>query len=406
MLSGNYRGKKVGTAQVFEAVGSVEAGKMTMEELKELENAACPTPGSCNGMFTANTMSCMTEALGMSLPGCATIHAVDSRKIEFARRTGFQAVELIREDLKARDIMTLDAFENAIMVDMALGGSTNTTLHLMAIAKDAKVPLALDAFDMISKRTPQLCTLMPSGSHTLEDLEEAGGVPAVMKSISKMLHLKSTTVTSRSIGENIGNTRVLRRDVIRPIEEPVRQQGGIAILRGNIAPEGAVAKTAGISEKMLIHQGPARVFDSEREAMDTIMKRMIREGDIIVIRYEGPRGGPGMKEMLSPTAALAGMGLNESVALITDGRFSGATRGPCIGHVSPEAANGGPIAVIQEGDILEINVPKRSINVRLTSREIRERQNRWKPREPRIREGYLAQYARLVGSASKGAILS
>jgi dihydroxy-acid dehydratase len=406
MLSGSLHGRKVGTAQMFEAVGSVKAGKMTEEELKELENAACPTLGSCNGMFTANTMACLTEALGMSLPGCATIHAIDSRKIEFAKLTGARAVEMIKEDLKARDIMTLESFENAVMADMALGGSTNSTLHLMAIALEAKVPLALNDFDKISRKTPQLCTLSPSGPHTLEDLEEAGGVPAVMKAISSRLHLKALTVTGKTVEENLEGISVAREDVIRSIDNPVRPQGGIVILSGNIATEGAVAKTAGISEKMLNHTGPARVFDSERDAMDAIMERKIKRGDIVVIRYEGPRGGPGMKEMLSPTAALAGMGLNESVALITDGRFSGATRGPCIGHVSPEAANGGPLAVVKEGDFIEIDVPKRSINVILSNDEIKRRLKGWKPKEPRIKDGYLALYAKLVHSASEGAVIT
>ena len=405
MLSGTYKGRKVGTASMFEAVGEVAAGKMSKEELKMLEDVACPGCGSCNGMFTANTMACVTEALGMSMPGCATPLAVSASRLRIAKESGERVVELVREDLKPLDIMTPEAFENAIMIDMALGGSTNTVLHLSAIAGEAEVPLSLSLFDELSRRVPHLCNMIPSGPYAMEDLDAAGGIPAVMKELSPFLHLDAVTVTGKTVKENIEEAVVLDANVIRPLTNPVHREGGIAILRGNLAPKGAVVKATAISPKMLVHRGPARVFDSEEKAMTAILNKEIREGDVVVVRYEGPKGGPGMREMLSPTATIAGMGLSESVALVTDGRFSGATRGPCIGHVSPEAAEGGPIAALRNGDIVEIDVPKRKLNVELSDEELRNRLKLWKPREPEVGRSYLARYSQLVQPAHLGAIL-
>ncbi len=405
MLSGTYKGRKVGTASMFEAVGEVAAGKMSREELKMLEDVACPGCGSCNGMFTANTMACVTEALGMSMPGCATPLAVSASRLRIAKESGERVVELMREDLKPLDIMTPEAFENAILIDMALGGSTNTVLHLSAIAGEAEVPLSLSLFDELSRRVPHLCNMVPSGPYAMEDLDAAGGIPAVMKELSPFLHLDAVTVTGKTVGENIEEAVVLDANVIRPLTSPVHREGGIAVLRGNLAPKGAVVKVAAISPKMLVHRGPARVFDSEEDAMKALLNREIGEGDVVVIRYEGPKGGPGMREMLSPTATIAGMGLSESVALVTDGRFSGATRGPCIGHVSPEAAEGGPIALLRNGDTIEIDVPKRKLDVELSDEELRNRLRLWKPREPRVGRSYLARYSRLVQPAHVGAVL-
>lgn len=405
MLSGTYKGRKVGTASMFEAVGKVAVGKMSEEELKMLEDVACPGCGSCNGMFTANTMACVTEALGMSMPGCATPLAVSASRLRIAKESGERVVELVQEDSKPLNILTSEAFENAIMIDVALGGSTNTVLHLSAIAGEAEVPLSLSLFDELSRRVPHLCNMVPSGPYAIEDLEAAGGIPAVMKELKAFLHLDAVTVTGKTVGENIGEAVVLDANVIRPLANPVHREGGIAILRGNLAPKGAVVKATAISPKMLVHRGPARVFDSEEEAMKAILNKEIREGDVVVIRYEGPKGGPGMREMLSPTATIAGMGLSESVALVTDGRFSGATRGPCIGHVSSEAAEGGPIAALRNGDIVEIDVPKRKLNVELSDEELRNRLKLWKPREPEVGRSYLARYSRLVQSAHVGAIL-
>ncbi|MHC3128770.1 MAG: dihydroxy-acid dehydratase [Candidatus Bathyarchaeota archaeon] len=405
MLSGVYKGKKVGTASMFEAIGKVVAGKMSEEELKCLEDVACPTCGSCNGMFTANTMACVTEALGMSLPGCATPPAVSAERLRVANATGERVIGLVNEDLKPRDILSSDSFENAIMVDMALGGSTNTVLHVTAIANEAEVDLPLSLFDKLSKRVPHLCSMIPSGPYDMQDLDEAGGIPAVMKELREALHLNALTATGQTVKENIASAVVLNPEVIRPLDNPVHKEGGIAVLTGNLAPDGAVVKAAGISPNIMVHQGPAKTFDSEEDAMKAIMNKKIQEGDVVVIRYEGPKGGPGMREMLSPTATIAGMGLSESVALITDGRFSGATRGPCIGHVSPEAAVGGPICLLKDGDMIEIDVPKRKLNVKLSHEELAKRAKSWTAKEPNVKTGYLVRYSQLVQPAHKGSVL-
>ncbi len=405
MLSGIYKGKKVGTASMFEAIGKVAAGKMDEKELKCLEDVACPTCGSCNGMFTANTMACVTEALGMSLPGCATPAAVSAERLRIAKATGERVVELVNEDLKPIDVLSSDAFENAIMVDMALGGSTNTVLHVTAIANEAEVDLPLSLFDKLGKRVPHLSSMIPSGPYDMQDLNEAGGIPAVMKVLKDSLHLNAVTVTGKTVKENIESAVVLNPEVIRPLDNPVHKEGGIAVLKGNLAPDGAVVKAAGISANMMVHNGPAKTFDSEEAAMKAILNKKIQEGDVVVIRYEGPKGGPGMREMLSPTATIAGMGLSESVALITDGRFSGATRGPCIGHVSPEAAVGGPIGLLEDGDMIEIDVPKRKMNVKLSDEELAKRAKSWTEKEPNVKKGYLVRYSQLVQPAHKGSIL-
>ena len=405
MLSGIYKGKKVGTASMFEAIGKVAAGKMDEKELKCLEDVACPTCGSCNGMFTANTMACVTEALGMSLPGCATPAAVSAERLRIAKATGERVVELVNEDLKPIDVLSSDAFENAIMVDMALGGSTNTVLHVTAIANEAEVDLPLSLFDKLGKRVPHLSSMIPSGPYDMQDLNEAGGIPAVMKVLKDSLHLNAVTVTGKTVKENIESAVVLNPEVIRSLDNPVHKEGGIAVLKGNLAPDGAVVKAAGISANMMVHSGPAKTFDSEEAAMKAILNKKIQEGDVVVIRYEGPKGGPGMREMLSPTATIAGMGLSESVALITDGRFSGATRGPCIGHVSPEAAVGGPIGLLEDGDIIEIDVPKRKMNVKISDEELAKRAKSWTEKEPNVKKGYLVRYSQLVQPAHKGSIL-
>ena len=405
MLSGNYKGKKVGTDSMFEAIGKVAAGKMSEQELKCLEDVACPTCGSCNGLFTANTMACVTEALGMSLPGCATPPAVSAERMRIAQATGERIVGLVKEDLKPRDIMVSNSFENAIMVDMALGGSTNTVLHVTAIANEAGVELPLSIFDQLSKRVPHITNMIPSGPYDMQDLHRAGGIPAVMKTLEDSLHLDSVTVTGKTVKENIAPAKVTNPEVIRPLDNPVHKEGGIAVLYGNLAKDGSVVKAAGISANMMVHSGPAKVFDSEEDSMNAILNKEIKEGDVVVIRYEGPKGGPGMREMLSPTASIAGMGLSESVALITDGRFSGATRGPCIGHVSPEAATGGAIGLVKDGDIIEIDVPNRKLSVKLSDEELAKRAKSWKPKEPAVKTGYLSRYAQLVQPASKGAVL-
>lgn len=396
MLAGRFNGEKVGLAAISEAVGKFVAGKISEEELKRLEDVACPGCGSCSGMYTANTMACLTEALGMSLPGCGTALAVSALKLRIARESGERILDLIKEDLKPSDIMTAKAFENAIMVDMAIGGSTNAVLHLSAIANEMGVPLSLTLFDEISRRVPHLCNMSPSGPYALEDLDASGGIPALMKELSSLLHLDAVTVTGKTVEHNIEKASVTNAEVIRPLSNPVHKEGGIAILRGNLAPKGAVIKTAAVSSGILIHKGPAKIFNSEEEAMKAIVSQKIKPGDVVVIRYEGPKGGPGMREMLSPTATISGMGLSESVALVTDGRFSGATRGPCIGHVSPEAAEGGPIATLKDGDTIEINIPKRTLRVELKEKELENRLKSWKPKPPKIKRGYLAKYSSLL----------
>jgi len=405
MRSGLYKGRKVGVISIFEAVGEVKAGKMTEKELKELESCACPNYGACNAMFTANTMACITEALGMSLPNCATSLAESEQKLQLATQSGERVVEMVRDDLRPSKIMTQKAFENAIMVDMALGGSTNTVLHLPAIAIELGIRLDLKLFDKMSRKIPHICDLYPAGPYDLEDLDKAGGMPAVMKELTSFLHLDSITVTGKLAAINIEGTKIANRNVIRPISDPVHKEGGIAVLTGNLAPNGAVVKTAAVSPKMLTHKGPARVFDSEEAALKAVTNKRIKTGDVVVIRYEGPKGGPGMREMLTPTSVIAGMGLSESVALVTDGRFSGGTRGPCIGHVCPEAASGGPIAILRDGDIIEIDILNRTLYVKLTNAAIKKRLRSWKPPKPKITRGYLARYASLVQSADSGGIL-
>ncbi len=392
MLAGHHRGKKVSYSSMPEALGQVAAGKMTETELLELESNACPGCGSCSGMFTANTMACMTEALGMSLPYCATSLAISAFKLRLARATGKQIIKLVQDDLKPSQILTKEAFENAIAVDMALGGSTNTTLHLPAIAKEAGLTLPLSIFDVIGRKVPHLCSMIPSGVYAMEDLDAAGGIPAVMNELKDILNLKLPTVTGKQVDENIKNAQVQDRNVIRSLSDPVHKEGGIAILTGNLAPKGSVIKSAGVSEKMMKHTGPAKVYDSEKEALTAIRGKQVKPGDVIVIRYEGPRGGPGMPEMLFPTATIAGMGLAESVALITDGRFSGATRGGSIGHVAPEAFEGGPIAVLKNGDTITIDIPNRVLKVELPDEELKTRLADWKPRPPKISKGILSRY--------------
>jgi dihydroxy-acid dehydratase len=393
MASGWLDGRKIGYSSVPEGLGQHFAGKMSREYLNKLENAACPGCGSCNGMFTANTMACVTEALGMSLPYCATSLANSTLKLRIAKETGEQIVKLVCENITPSTILKKEAFQNAIAVDMALGGSTNTVLHVSAIARELGVNLPLRMFDEIGRRVPHLCSMIPSGPYAMEDLHAAGGIPAVMKELSPLLNLNMLSVTGKLISENIADAEVVDANVIRPLTNPVHKEGGIAILTGNIAPKGSVVKTAAVSPNMLKHSGPAKVFDSEIEAVASIRKSEIQPGDVVIIRYEGPKGGPGMPEMLIPTATIAGMGLSESVALITDGRFSGATRGPCIGHVAPEAAEAGPIAIIKSGDLITIDIPNRVLKVNLTEQEIKKRLEAWKPKPPRITKGYLARYS-------------
>jgi len=393
MESGILNGQKVGVNDVFEAVGKVFAGKMTAEESAMLENVACPGCGSCNGMFTANTMACMTEALGMSLPYCATALANGALKQRIAKETGQKIVELIKKDIKPSQIMTQNAFENAAAVDMALGGSTNTVLHLSAIAIEAGAKLNLSTYDEIGRKVPHLCNMVPTGVFDMEDLGNAGGLPALIKELKPFVHFDALTVTGKTVGENVADAKVINAEVIRPLNNPVHKEGGIAILKGNLAPQGAVVKMAAVSPKMMKHQGPAKVYDSEHEAEEAMKRHEVVAGDVVVIRYEGPKGGPGMPEMLIPTATIAGMGLSESVALITDGRFSGATRGPCIGHVAPEAFDGGPIAALKNGDKITIDIPNRVLKVKLSDKELKERLAAWKPRKPKISKGYLSRYS-------------
>ena len=407
MLTGKFRGKDVSLSNIFEGIGAVQAGSLTPEELKEMEESVCPGCGSCAGMFTANTMNCLTEVLGMALPGNGTIPAVYAGRKRLAKSAGMKVMELLEKGIKPLDIMTEKAFANAVTVDMALGGSTNTILHLPAIAHECGLDLSLDVFQQINEKTPQLCKLSPSGTHHIQDLDEAGGIPAVMAELARkgLLYLDVMTVTGKTVEENIAGKKILNKEVIRSIENPYSETGGLAVLKGNLAPDGAVVKKAGVVPEMLKHSGPARVFDSEEETMEALLAGKIKKGDVIVIRYEGPKGGPGMREMLTPTATVAGLGLDKDVALITDGRFSGATRGSSIGHVSPEAAEGGPIAVVQEGDIIEIDIPGGKLNLKIDEAELKKRLAQWQPAAPKVQKGYLARYAKMVTSASTGAIL-
>ena len=408
MLAGRVGGQKTSLSSMFEAVGSYNSGKITFDELMEYENKVCPTCGSCSGMYTANSMNCLTEVLGMGLRGNGTIPAVYSERIQLAKRAGMKIMELLEKDIKPRDIMTEDAFRNALTMDMALGCSTNSMLHLPAIAHECGIELNPSIANEISAHTPNLCHLAPAGRTYMEDLNEAGGIYAVMNEIDKLGLLKTDiiTCTGKTVAENIKG--VVNRDpeVIRTADNPYSPTGGIAVLRGNLAPDSCVVKRSAVAPEMLRHSGPARVFDCEEDAMAAINGGLINEGDVVVIRYEGPKGGPGMREMLNPTSAIMGSGLGGSVALITDGRFSGATRGASIGHVSPEAAVGGPIALIEDGDIIEIDIPANTINVRLSDEELAERKAKWQPREPKITTGYLARYQKLVSSGAQGAILS
>lgn len=407
MLAGHVKGCKTSLSSMFEAVGAYSAGKITAEELDEYENNACPTCGSCSGMYTANSMNCLTEAIGMGLKGNGTIPAVYSDRIKLAKHAGMKVMELLEKNIRPLDIMTEEAFMNALTVDMALGCSTNTMLHLPAIAREAGVELNLDIANEISARTPNLCHLAPAGHTYMEELNEAGGIYAVMNELSKknLLNLDLITATGKTVGENIAGCVNKNAEVIRPVDDPYSETGGIAVLRGNIAPDSCVVKRSAVVPEMLVHEGPARVFDCEEDAIDAIKGGRIVSGDVVVIRYEGPKGGPGMREMLNPTSAIAGMGLGSSVALITDGRFSGASRGASIGHVSPEAAVGGPIALIEEGDIISIDIPANTINVKLDESELEARKAKWQPREPKVTTGYLARYAKMVTSADKGAVL-
>ncbi|WP_026835949.1 dihydroxy-acid dehydratase [Eubacterium xylanophilum] len=407
MLAGHVKGKKTSLSSMFEAVGAYSAGKMTEDDVDEFVSHACPTCGSCSGMYTANSMNCLTEAIGMGLKGNGTIPAVYSERIKLAKHAGMKVMELYEKNIRPRDIMTEKAFLNALTVDMALGCSTNSMLHLPAIAHEAGVDLNLDLANDISAKTPNLCHLAPAGHTYMEDLNEAGGVYAVMNELNKkgLLYTDIITATGKTVGENIENCINKDPEVIRPLDNPYSETGGIAVLKGNIAPDSAVVKRSAVVEEMMVHEGPARVFDCEEDAIAAIRGGKIVAGDVVVIRYEGPKGGPGMREMLNPTSAIAGMGLGSSVALITDGRFSGASRGASIGHVSPEAAVGGPIALIEEGDIIKIDIPANTLNVDVSDEVLEERRKNWTPREPKVKTGYLARYANLVTSGNTGAVL-
>jgi dihydroxy-acid dehydratase len=406
MLAGRLGDEAIDVNTVFMAVGAVARGQMSADELDRLERAACPGCGSCAGLFTANTMNCLTEALGMGLPGNGTILATDAARLRLAKEAGRQIMELFKKDIKPSDILTQAAFENAFAVDMALGGSTNSVLHLLAIAHEAGIVFPLAQLNDFSARTPHLCKISPAGHYHLEDLGRAGGIPAVMAQLASigLLHEGALTVTGRSVGQNLTGVEVLDRDVIRSPEDPYSATGGLAILFGNLAPDGAVVKRAAVAPRMLTHRGPARVFESEEEATRAIMEGNFEPGDVIVIRYEGPKGGPGMREMLTPTSLLSGMGLDDQVALLTDGRFSGATRGAAIGHISPEAAAGGPIAIVQDGDLIAIDIPAYSLNLELAEGEISSRLADLSPWQPRVKSGYLKRYAEAVTSASTGAV--
>ena len=407
MLAGHVQGKKRSLSSMFEAVGSYAAGTMTEDDVREYEEKVCPTCGSCSGMYTANSMNCLTEVLGMGLKGNGTIPAVYSERLRLAKRAGMQVMELLKQDIRPRDIMTKEAFLNALTVDMALGCSTNSMLHLPAIAHEAGVELNPEMANAISEKTPNLCHLAPAGYHYIEELNEAGGVYAVMNELNKLnlLHTECMTVTGKTVGENIKGCVNKNPEIIRPVENPYSKTGGIAVLKGNLAPDTAVVKRSAVVPEMQVHEGPARVFDCEEDAIEAIRGGKIVAGDVVVIRYEGPKGGPGMREMLNPTSAIAGMGLGSSVALITDGRFSGASRGASIGHVSPEAAEGGPIALVEEGDLIRINIPEHKLEVVVSDEELARRKAAWTPREPKVTTGYLKRYAKMVSSANKGAIL-
>lgn len=407
MLAGHVKGEKRSLSSMFEAVGSYAAGTMTEEDVYDFECNACPTCGSCSGMYTANSMNCLTEVLGMGLKGNGTIPAVYSERLRLAKRAGMQVMELLKQDIRPRDIMTKEAFLNALTVDMALGCSTNSMLHLPAIAHEAGVELNPEMANAISEKTPNLCHLAPAGYHYIEELNEAGGVYAVMNELNKLnlLHTECMTVTGKTVGENIKGCVNKNPEIIRPVENPYSKTGGIAVLKGNLAPDTAVVKRSAVVPEMQVHEGPARVFDCEEDAIEAIRGGKIVAGDVVVIRYEGPKGGPGMREMLNPTSAIAGMGLGSSVALITDGRFSGASRGASIGHVSPEAAEGGPIVLVEEGDLIRINIPEHKLEVVVSDEELARRKAAWTPREPKVTTGYLKRYAKMVSSANKGAIL-
>ena len=407
MLAGHVKGKKRSLSSMFEAVGSYAAGTMSEEDVCEYEEKVCPTCGSCSGMYTANSMNCLTEALGMGLQGNGTIPAVYSERIRLAKHAGMAVMEMYKKDIRPRDIMTKDAILNALTVDMALGCSTNSMLHLPAIAHEVGFDFDISFANEISEKTPNLCHLAPAGPTYMEDLNEAGGVYAVMNELSELglLHLDCMTVTGKTVGENIKGVENKDTSVIRPLDNPYSKTGGLAVLKGNLAPDGSVVKRSAVAEEMMVHEGPARVFDCEEDAIAAIKGGKIVAGDVVVIRYEGPKGGPGMREMLNPTSAIAGMGLGSSVALITDGRFSGASRGASIGHVSPEAAVGGPIALIEEGDIIAIDIPNMKLDVKVSEEELEARRTKWQPREPKVTSGYLARYASMVTSGNRGAVL-
>jgi dihydroxy-acid dehydratase len=407
MLAGNLKGKKVDLITVFEGVGAVKSRTMTQKTLKLLEDSACPGCGSCSGMYTANSMNCLTEAVGLGLPGNGTIPAVQAARRRLAKQTGMKVMELLKKDIRPRDIATLSAFKNALAVDMALGCSTNTVLHIPAIAHEAGIKLDLDLFNEISKKTPHICHLSPAGPHHIEDLDLAGGIQAVMKEINALgiLDLKVMTATGKTLGENLKQAFVADYNVIRPLINPYHREGGLAILSGNLAPDGAVVKQSAVAPEMLVNKGAARVFDGEEDAIAAILGGKIHPGDIVVIRYAGPKGGPGMPEMLAPTSAIAGMGLDKTVALLTDGRFSGGSRGAAIGHISPEAAEGGPIALVREGDRIMIDIPNKKLTLKISDKKLAARMKAFQPRPAAIKSGYLARYAQLVASASTGAIL-
>lgn len=404
MISGKYKGRRLSLVKdTFEALAAYKAGKMRLEELQALECRACPGPGSCQGLYTANTMNCITEALGMSLPYCGTRLAISKEKRKIAYESGKRIVELVKKNLKPRKFMTKSAFRNAIRVDMALGGSTNTVLHLPAIAHEAGIEIPLELFDKISQETPHITDILPAGKYFMEDFDKAGGVPAALHILIDKLE-NSPTVCGKTIREIAKEGKVFDSEVIRSLDRAYHKEGGIAVLKGNLAPKGSVVKQTAVSPKIMHFVGKAKVFDCEEDAMKAIMNKKIKPGDVVVIRYEGPKGGPGMREMLSPTAAITGMGLSDSVALITDGRFSGGTQGPCIGHISPEAAEGGPIALVEDGDEIEIDIPNRRINLRLTTNDLKQRRKSWKPPTPKITSGWLARYQKMVASANTGAV--